>query len=37
MIDRDNMPKWDPPRLEEVTSEKVERYFSDLGDDELKL
>ena len=37
MIDRDNMPKWEPPKLKDVTNVKVERYFSDLGPSELKL
>merc|ERR1719232_658284 len=37
LIDRDNKPKWDPPRLEEVTDDKVDYYFSNLGPLELQL
>lgn len=38
LIDRDNVPKWDPPTLEAVTEEKVAHYFSSLPNDyELRL
>lgn len=37
LVDKDGKPKWNPGRLEDVTSEIVERYFADLGDDELQL
>jgi enoyl-CoA hydratase/carnithine racemase len=28
VIDKDNMPKWSPARLQDVTSEMVERFFA---------
>ena len=37
LIDRDNKPQWSPATLEEVSLEKVDHYFSDLGDLELKF
>jgi enoyl-CoA hydratase/carnithine racemase len=37
LVDKDNTPKWNPPRLEDVTDEMVQSYFSHLGDDELVL
>ena len=37
LIDRDNKPQWSPATLEEVSAEKVDHYFSDLGDLELKF
>ena len=37
LIDRDNKPQWSPATLEDVSAEKVDHYFSDLGDLELKF
>ena len=37
LIDRDNKPQWNPPTLEQVTEDKLNHYFSDLGSLELKL
>lgn len=38
LIDKDNQPKWNPPKLTEVTNEKVQSYFEKLSDtEELKL
>ncbi|XP_011301978.1 3-hydroxyisobutyryl-CoA hydrolase, mitochondrial [Fopius arisanus] len=34
LIDKDNKPKWNPNRLEEVTDTYVENMFSPLADDE---
>lgn len=35
LVDKDGEPKWNPESLEGVTNEVVERYFAELGDDEL--
>jgi len=35
IIDKDNAPKWDPARLEDVSSSEVEAHFGNLGDKEL--
>ena len=35
VIDKDRAPKWQPPRLEQVTPEIIARYFAPRGDDEL--
>ena len=37
LIDRDNKPKWSPASLDLVTEDRVNYYFSDLGQYELKL
>jgi len=37
LIDRDNKPKWNPPSLDLVNQEKIDHYFSDLVENELKL
>ena len=37
LVDRDNTPKWDPPTLQQVTDEDVEKYFKSLGDNDLQL
>ena len=37
IIDKDNSPKWSPATLDEVTEEVVDRYFSSLGEEELRL
>jgi enoyl-CoA hydratase len=37
LIDKDGHPRWQPPRLEDVTEEMVEGYFASMGSDELKL
>ena len=34
LVDRDNAPKWDPPTLDQVTSEILDHYFSPLTADE---
>lgn len=35
IIDKDNAPKWQPSRLEDVAAEDVEAHFESLGDKEL--
>ena len=35
VIDRDNAPRWNPARLEDVDAAGVDRYFASLGPDEL--
>src|SRR6202012_589383 len=37
VIDKDRSPKWSPPRIEDVTSEMVARYFAGIGADELRF
>ncbi|XP_019162227.1 PREDICTED: 3-hydroxyisobutyryl-CoA hydrolase-like protein 2, mitochondrial [Ipomoea nil] len=37
LIDKDFSPKWDPPRLEEVTKDMVESFFAPLGEFESEL
>ncbi len=37
LIDKDGAPRWQPPRLEDVTPAMVERYFQTLADAELVL
>jgi len=35
LIDKDNAPRWEPARLEDVTPDIVEAYFAPLGEREL--
>ena len=37
LIDRDNKPVWVPDKVEGVTMDKVDWYFSNLGEEELYL
>jgi enoyl-CoA hydratase len=37
LIDRDNAPRWQPNRLEDVSDSMIQRYFASLGQDELQL
>jgi len=37
LVDRDNSPVWNPSSLHEVTPEKIETYFNDLGENDLNL
>lgn len=37
VIDKDHDPKWRPSALDQVTDERVRRYFASLGDRELGL
>ena len=37
LVDKDGEPKWNPSRLEDVTSGMVDNYFAILGGDELQL
>lgn len=37
LVDKDQNPKFQPARLEDVTSEHVERFFQNLGEYELTL
>jgi enoyl-CoA hydratase len=37
IIDKDQAPKWQPARLEDVSDENIDAYFAPLGDRELKL
>lgn len=35
IVDKDNTPKWEPGRLEEVREVDIQKYFEQLGDREL--
>jgi enoyl-CoA hydratase len=35
VIDKDRSPKWSPPRVEDVTPAMLDRYFAEIGPDEL--
>jgi enoyl-CoA hydratase len=35
VIDKDRNPKWQPPRIEDVTPEMIAPYFAEIGADEL--
>jgi enoyl-CoA hydratase len=35
VIDKDRNPRWSPPRIEDVTPEKLAPYFASIGADEL--
>jgi enoyl-CoA hydratase len=37
LIDRDGAPRWQPPTLDTVQREDIERHFADLGPGELAL
>jgi enoyl-CoA hydratase/carnithine racemase len=37
VIDKDRNPRWSPARIEDVTPEMVARYFTEIGEDELKF
>ncbi|HTW35696.1 MAG TPA: enoyl-CoA hydratase/isomerase family protein [Rhizomicrobium sp.] len=37
IIDKDQSPKWQPARLEDVSDKDIDAYFAPLGDRELKL
>ena len=37
IVDKDNSPRWEPPALEKVSDDDVERHFAPLGIDELVL
>ncbi|HKD21493.1 MAG TPA: enoyl-CoA hydratase/isomerase family protein [Rhizomicrobium sp.] len=37
IIDKDQSPKWQPSRLEDVSDKDIDAYFAPLGDRELKL
>jgi enoyl-CoA hydratase len=37
IVDKDRNPSWQPPRLEDVTPEILDRHFASIGDRELKL
>jgi enoyl-CoA hydratase len=37
IVDKDNKPRWQPPRLEEVGEDVVGAYFAPLLNDELSL
>jgi enoyl-CoA hydratase len=37
IIDKDQAPKWQPARLEDVSDKDIDAYFAPLGDRELKL
>ncbi len=37
VIDKDNAPRWQPARLEDVSEADIARYFAPLGSDELRL
>ena len=37
LVDKDGEPKWNPSKLEDVTSEIVDSYFADLEENELQL
>jgi enoyl-CoA hydratase len=37
IVDKDNMPRWNPAALADVGEDEVERHFAPLGDNELHL
>lgn len=37
ILDKDNAPKWQPARLQDVSDAEVTRHFASLGADELRL
>jgi enoyl-CoA hydratase len=37
VIDKDRNPKWSPAKIEDVTVDMVQRYFDEIGTDELKF
>jgi enoyl-CoA hydratase len=37
LVDRDNKPVWSPSQLEDISPERIEAYFSHLGERELEL
>lgn len=37
ILDKDNAPKWNPARLEDVSDAEIARYFESLGRNELQL
>ncbi|RYY80247.1 hypothetical protein EON63_16835 [archaeon] len=37
LVDKDQNPRFQPTRLEDVTDEQVERFFQSLGEYELTL
>ena len=37
IIDKDNEPNWQPGTLEDVSAGEVDKYFTQLGDDELEF
>jgi enoyl-CoA hydratase len=37
VIDKDRNPKWSPAKIEDVTADMVQRYFDEIGTDELKF
>ncbi|XP_028405293.1 3-hydroxyisobutyryl-CoA hydrolase, mitochondrial-like [Dendronephthya gigantea] len=37
LIDKDQQPKWNPSTLRAVTTEKVDSYFANLGENELEF
>lgn len=37
MVEKDFAPKWDPPKLEQVSKDMVDRYFSPLSEFEPEL
>jgi enoyl-CoA hydratase len=37
IIDKDRQPKWQPPRIEDVSPEMIARYLAPIGQDELKF
>lgn len=38
LIDKDNQPKWKPPALQEVTSDRVDSFFEEVaGVEDLDL
>uniref|UniRef100_A0A6M2ENF6 3-hydroxyisobutyryl-CoA hydrolase n=1 Tax=Populus davidiana TaxID=266767 RepID=A0A6M2ENF6_9ROSI len=37
MVDKDSAPKWNPPSLEQVSEDMVDRYFSPLSESEPDL
>ncbi|WP_020399587.1 enoyl-CoA hydratase/isomerase family protein [Kordiimonas gwangyangensis] len=37
LVDKDNTPNWNPNTLDRVSDEDVEKYFANIGADELKI
>lgn len=37
LIDKDNQPRWEPAKLDDVKSKDVDRYFASLGPQEMEI
>jgi len=37
LVDKDNKPQWNPPKLDQVDASTVDKYFASLGQYDLQL